>query len=41
MMKIWVTDLIRVLDRSTLMRTVPLKRTPLIGRRTLIWCLAC
>jgi hypothetical protein len=23
------------------MRTVPLNRTPLIGRRTLIWCLAC
>src|SRR5881296_1296826 len=30
-----------ILERSTLMRSVPFKRTPLIGRRTLIWCLAC
>jgi hypothetical protein len=28
-------------ERSTLMRTVPFKRTPLVVRRTLIWCLAC
>jgi hypothetical protein len=27
-------------SQAALMRTVPLKRTPLIERRTLIWCLA-